>query len=412
VQRPTEEVKSPAGLKHEEGEIEEQNEEARSEAGVVNEGKKEQEPTEEAQSAVRLKQEDSDEEHNPVIVEFKFSSCKTRLLDEGELSGALHIPMLQDPQSGRFTIPPGITQCKGIVQRKRYNMGWTVEEELITPSFERTQGGPIENFTLGYDLRILQEDDIHARIVLSTAVQEEDYRRTAFQTYPHHNYKDKDLFRQRLNKWEDNAGGMLQVYAEASIENIDDVLHYMSDPEEFMENTTAISDYKIKLCTVLSAHKPNEIAQPKQEPDWGALQQLVMVRFPDKDDSWAKRAVQQYIHFLEIKKQGKDWGSKKFSPSPLIDEIWHAHLSFTDRYQYDMMAFCGHIIEHSPVPGADAWKRYQSAFCAHHIHLRRRNEEIDREFWPRPKAMRKTFVEVNDGDSDDCIRFPPNIQCG
>ena len=66
-------------------------------------------------------------------------------------------------------------------------------------------------------------------------------------------------------------------------------------------------------------------------------------RFPEHLVSWCKRAVKDYVYFLDIKKEHNDWNSEMFSPSRWIDEVWHAHLSFTDRYQHDMMAFCGHI---------------------------------------------------------------------
>ena len=47
------------------------------------------------------------------------------------------------------------------------------------------------------------------------------------------------------------------------------------------------ADYKIKLYTVLSAHRPNEVQlteDPDAVPNWETLEQLMMARFPDKDD--------------------------------------------------------------------------------------------------------------------------------
>ena len=42
---------------------------------------------------------------DPVMVEFlSFCSYKTMLLKEGEMTGTLHIPMLQDPRTGRYRI--------------------------------------------------------------------------------------------------------------------------------------------------------------------------------------------------------------------------------------------------------------------------------------------------------------------
>ena len=45
-----------------------------------------------------------DSGNDPVMVEFKFCGDKTMLLKEGQMTGTLHIPMLQDPRTGRYRI--------------------------------------------------------------------------------------------------------------------------------------------------------------------------------------------------------------------------------------------------------------------------------------------------------------------
>eukprot|EP00978_Attheya_sp_CCMP212_P011230 scaffold27594_cov48-Attheya_sp.AAC.3 len=165
----------------------------------------------------------------------------------------------------------------------------------------------------------------------------------------------------------------------------------------------------------------------KQDPDavpgWGALEQVVSARFPNKGEDWAKRAVRQYKYFLELKKVHNDCAEPVlFSPSGPIDEIWHAHLSFTERYQHDVIAFCGgtEIIEHTPVIGEEALRRYVTAYQVHKARMEKKNEDVDTEFWPAPKEMQKQFNDDDDddkdieGDSDDqlSIRYSQFPQCG
>ena len=89
----------------------------------------------------------------PVTVEFLFTSCKTRLVREGEFSGYLHVPMFQDPKTGRCSIPQGTTTAKGVVQRR---CGYARQEEEITATFVKAFD-QISDFRLGYDLEYFQE---------------------------------------------------------------------------------------------------------------------------------------------------------------------------------------------------------------------------------------------------------------
>jgi hypothetical protein len=183
--------------------------------------KSEEIKSEEIKSEAALKTED--EQESTLIVEFKFRSCETACIDEGEMTGVLRVPMLQDAHSSRFRVPDGIsTKATGMVQRVRWLK--EITEEHITASFERKPGGPIENFKLGYDLEYEHGETVSTWVVPSTSEREdEDHLRRPFQIYPHY-YKaemEKDLYRQRLNDWEKNAGGMLQLFAEAHLISMD-----------------------------------------------------------------------------------------------------------------------------------------------------------------------------------------------
>ena len=53
-------------------------------------------------AAASLKSEEHDDANGsvPITVEFKFCSAKTVLFEDGEVNGTLHVPMLQDPETG------------------------------------------------------------------------------------------------------------------------------------------------------------------------------------------------------------------------------------------------------------------------------------------------------------------------
>ena len=145
-------------------------------------------------------------------------------------------------------------------------------------------------------------------------------------------------------------------------------------------------------------------------PDWAALERLVGARFPKKPAPWAKQAVEQYVHFLMLKAEETDWDSEKFSPSGPIDEIWHAHLSFLDRYHHDVCCLSqgSHLIEHSPVLGDVARKRYAAAHAAHTSRMKRLGQAVVADFWPKPNPPGSVYTEEHDGDSDDANLSLPN----
>jgi hypothetical protein len=188
------------------------------------------------------------------------------------------------------------------------------------------------------------------------------------------------VLRQRLNDWENNAGGMLQVYSNVVFgENFVE----MCEDADIELNEEA--DFKIKLYTALSAHKPNEGGQliygqdaarlkkdPDNEPNWGLLVKIMHAKFPDKHSAWSVRAVTESVKFLELKRDHNDWDSDLFYPSMEIDQVCHEHLSFIDRYHYDVRAFCGgNLIEHSPVLGEEEFKRYETAYRMHVSRMKR-----------------------------------------
>lgn len=76
----------------------------------------------------------------------------------------------------------------------------------------------------------------------------------------------------------------------------------------------------------------------------------------------------------------------KFSPSYAIDEIWHAHLSFPERYQHDMVCLTkgNGIVEHMPVHLKKSVLYYKKAHAQHVKRMNKSGCEVDAEFWPEP----------------------------
>ena len=96
-----------------------------------------------------------------------------------------------------------------------------------------------------------------------------------------------------------------------------------------------------------------------------------------------------------------DWASQLFSPSGPLDEIWHTHLSFVDRYQHDILVLsrgAHRVIEHSPVLGLEPRRRYAAAHEKHTARMERMGESVDNEFWPAPKPSMFTIPRNYDSD--------------
>jgi len=346
------------------------------------------------------------------LIEFKFRSCETYLVKAGEWEGVLHVPMLQDQATGRLTLANGKTTSQGKVIRTDFQSNARGGPESFTVTFERKAGSPIHAFNLGYTLEYFVEESV----CLSLRPHEAD--EASFMTAlgsESVQFMAKRLDVKHLDAWEKHAGGLLQARAYGEFE-------YSGDDSDWEGNSSA--DYKIKLYTVLSAHKPDEKAGGKAKqvkydkgaaPDWDALTRLVGARFPKKSADWAGRAVEQYKLFLELKIEHADWDSQKFSPSGPLDEVWHAHLSFVDRYQSDILALtqgARRVIEHSPVLGDEAHIRYEECHKVFLARMKRARIPVDKEFWPTPKESRDSFKEAHDGDSDDHLDTDFQPSCG
>ena len=364
------------------------------------------------------------------LVEFRFASLETRELEANEWKGVLHVPMIQDPVSGVYSVPNGITKVQGQYLWTKYDYDQrenVTTKEPFVGELERKPGQPIRRFCLGINLEFTVDESVFSKVKPSIKSCEKEHdpmfcpnnpekrSENPYSTTNVQQFKTED--RDMLKQWEKNTGGVLSFYAPAS---------FGFDPECFEEGTGECASevvhdtkYKLKLYTVLSAYKPHQttIPRPKEEtkPDWDWLAVVMKSRYPEREYGDIKRGIKQYILFLELKQVHNDYKSEMFSPSTAIDEIWHAHLSFLDRYQKDVQAMTkpNEILEHNPVVGSEAMERYRAARQAHVARMEGLGKPVDSQFWPETPPVRNTYFEENhDGDSTDGLYMPQAAQCG
>lgn len=302
-------------------------------------------------------------------------------------SGKFHVEMHQDPNTGRYTIPI----------RNNNN---TPVQFYLDDTFKSTEAWCMgdetcKEFSGFFSSSMDRGVSFDSGLTLDYFTG--NHRNFRVTVRPHHftryapNLKDikqdgsTNFIGRNIDTWETQQGGFLEFIASVATTWTNAVRwgYYGGTFDELRE---AEGRYKIKLYTVLSAHRPNQLSLPEfiigQSPDWDALVQVVHARFPDHSKSWAVRAVRQYRYFVELKING----TKNISPSYAIDEVWHAHLSFPEQYQRDMIALTkgNGILEHKPVHLKQSAKYYEKAHKLHSKRMAKLNASVDKEFWPDP----------------------------
>ena len=136
---------------------------------------------------------------NPTkLVEFKFTSLHTKLLNEHEWNGILHILLIQNLVSGLYKIPNGITTLKGRYTHKKKkktdNDGGS--EVMITEDFlgriENDSNGNLISFHLGISLEFEVDDDDNERLWLNPS---NNFRRKLGDTVVELSTNDKNIVR-------------------------------------------------------------------------------------------------------------------------------------------------------------------------------------------------------------------------
>ena len=408
----------------------------------------------------RQEQKEDDNPHNNLgeskmiykVVEFNFEASKNGICSENfkqgcptfKITGVMHIPLLQCPRTGHFQAPLGTTEFDVLInidEDTGFKMidGYNMEDvrecrlrgTLINDRLSRGESS-MKEMHLGLRMNSNFSEESLVDLTLSPSTGPVD--RADFTTKPHRNKGNRpiEFFSQRIDQWLSSSGGMLHFYSyHGNLGFYDNFREWFEEEhkeliDEVENDATLEADYKLKLYTVLSAHRPNEVSpltvpSNDYQPAWSALEDLIVLRL-NKERSWAEQAVENYILFLELKRDFNDYeDSILFSPSYLVDEVWHAHLSFTDRYQKDIMAFlgCNKLIEHTPVLGAAAKKRYETTYNTLKVRHERMGKSFpswkSQEFWPAPKESSSIDDPGEDSD-EDCLDLPApsteSVSCG
>jgi len=364
-----------------------------------------QEETDEEAAALKQDTDDEEEaEEKTVLVEFKFRNNETSV-EGGEWDGTIVVPMLQDKRTGLYRLPPTEE-----IKFQGTSPKCDVYDEII--EFEgcfRRRDGPKSELAfldLGLDLGVCwlsdERPDVKARVTKRGELEKVCGQSLRTPAYPldTSSAPSTEVVAKQLQDWERNQGGMLCAWAKASIANsFEDKDSKWTKHPDYKQ----VGTYKMELQTVLSVERPD--ARAKHQPDWGALETIVLARFPDKNAEWATRAVKQYRLFLELKIGVKDFCAELYAPSKLVDEVWHAHISFLDVYQRDILSLTNglHIIEHSPVIGEEARNRYQQAYEDHTERMQGSSDEVDNEFWPDPDKLEDVVPKENADDSGNGV---------
>ena len=303
------------------------------------------------------------------LVEFKFISLKTHLLDDNEWYGTLHVPLIQSPISGLYKIPNGISTVHGKYTHKKKNDN-DGSELMITEYFfatieKKSDDGDDVSFHLGISLkhRIDNVKNMY-HLLLNPSDNFRRERCANVQEFFVDNINDV------VEEWAIKGGGVLCFNAPVAVRD-------------------KIITYEIKLHTVLSAYEPHQSIIPEIEDNgveinWKHLEAVMQSRYPCRVYVDIQNAVKQYVHFLELKKDKNDYQCRFYSPSVPIKEVWFAHLSFLDRYQHDIQALTGvksKIFENIPTTKDKSISRYNDARQTHVKRMEALSELVDTQFW-------------------------------
>lgn len=342
------------------------------------------------------------------VVEFLFRSYKTQLFREGGLQGSMHVEMYQDPVSGRYSIPVGETPFTvNLSTPVKPADSWCMGTEGCT-KFSGTFSRSTANGPISMDTGLILDYASGNHRSFKATVRPREWKKK-YPDYSEIKTCGSQAFEaQNLSSWEHGQGGFLELVASVSTEWTNFV-RWGWYGGTYGETRGADGKYKIKLYTVLSVYKPqqDQSALPNYAngvlPDWNALIGVVAARNPDKDKAWAERAVQQYSYFMDLKLD-PNLAKQKFSPSCMIDEIWHAHLSFPERYQRDMVCLTHgkSVPEHLPVHYKQSAQYYKKAHTEHSKRVQKQGRTVDQEFWPDPMPYDPSQHE-NSSDNEKMI---------
>ena len=110
---------------------------------------------------------------------------------------------------------------------------------------------------------------------------------------------------------------------------------------------------------------------------------------------YTNTVINEYIRFINIKKDICDWDATFINPSPIINKIWSLHILNTISY----VRMCnGDFVHHYP-KGKYMNDKYNRAmrYAKTYVYLRLDGRPINYDIWPKPKfymKLRNVITEV------------------
>jgi len=109
-------------------------------------------------------------------------------------------------------------------------------------------------------------------------------------------------------------------------------------------------------------------------------------------------ALAAYKQFMVLKGVSKDFDATKFSPPPLVDEIWHEHILDTRGYRAFCDAAFKQFVDHDPDGVLDCGaRRVRRAATFHYLKLCFK-DEYNMEIWnyPLENSCKRKYAAVKD----------------
>jgi len=286
----------------------------------------------------------------PKLFEFKFVSVKSCLFGDNEVQGRFHIPLLVDSELGRLSIPPGSSNVNGWIE-------WKLGSSTVVEDLFHAQVVPKENkyhkyqeFRLGFTCQKLG-DQRKIKKIDRDCVTPADI--------------EFEFVCSDIDDIAQEAGGMLEL---------------TSQREPYAQGWNYDDDYlgEMKLYTVISELRPGQpplVAAPvHSKPDWDRLEAIISRHPSTYHQRDSKKLLIEYKRFLAVKLYFEDKTSS-FSPSRIVDAVWHIHLTSPEQYQLDVLAYGKQlqekdpridpfIVPHCPLLGEETKERYEALSSA------------------------------------------------
>jgi len=122
-------------------------------------------------------------------------------------------------------------------------------------------------------------------------------------------------------------------------------------------------------------------------------------------------ALAAYKQFMVLKGVSKDFDATKFSPPPLVDEIWHEHILDTRGYSAFCLAAFNQVVHHNPNGDLEFNRNPRRAFTLYKL-KECFEDEYDKSIWTYPpdRPPKRKRVVVKDEPRPSTPRGSLNIR--